>query len=292
MWIAGSSPRPPFLSSAGGLTCGCARPLYVFDGRPPTLKSGELAKRSARKAEAKEAHEEAKETGTAEEIEKFSRRTVRVTREHNEECKRLLKCMGIPYIEAPCEAEAQCAALARAGKVYAAASDDMDTLSFNAPILLKKLMLSEMRKEPVQEIDLKLVLEGLGFDHAQFIDLCILLGCDYCETIPKVGPTTALKMVREYKTIEEVLAHLPKKYTVPESWPYADARELFMNPEVTPPGECDFKWEAPDLDALVQFLVHEKGFNEDRVKAGAAKLNKNLKSSTQGEFSLLRKEED
>ncbi|KAI9753612.1 MAG: Ubiquitin-conjugating enzyme E2 4 [Chaenotheca gracillima] len=70
------------------------KPVYVFDGAPPKLKSGELAKRFQRKSEATEAHEEAKETGTAEEVEKFSRRTVRVTREHNEECKKLLKLMA------------------------------------------------------------------------------------------------------------------------------------------------------------------------------------------------------
>src|SRR6187402_2129617 len=90
------------------------KPVYVFDGAPPKLKSGELAKRFQRKATATEGLEEAKETGTAEDVEKFSRRTVRVTREHNEECQRLLKCMGVPYIIAPTEAEAQCAVLARA----------------------------------------------------------------------------------------------------------------------------------------------------------------------------------
>lgn len=143
------------------------KPLYVFDGAPPKLKSGELAKRGARKAEATEAHEEAKETGTAEDVEKFSRRTVRVTREHNAECKKLLKLMGIPYIDAPTEAEAQCAVLARAGKVYAAASEDMDTLCFEAPILLRHLTFSEQRKEPIQEIHLKQALEGLGMDRKQ-----------------------------------------------------------------------------------------------------------------------------
>jgi flap endonuclease-1 len=135
------------------------KPLYVFDGAPPKLKSGELAKRFQRKTEAQAAAEEAKETGTAEDVEKFSRRTVRVTREHNEECQRLLKLMGIPYIIAPTEAEAQCATLARGGKVYAAASEDMDTLTFNT--------FSEQRKEPILEIHLDLVLEGLDMDREQ-----------------------------------------------------------------------------------------------------------------------------
>ncbi|PYH80800.1 DNA-repair protein Rad2 [Aspergillus uvarum CBS 121591] len=263
------------------------KPLYVFDGAPPKLKSGELAKRFARRGEATEAHEEAKETGTAEDVEKFSRRTVRVTREHNEECKKLLKLMGIPYIDAPTEAEAQCAVLARAGKVYAAASEDMDTLCFETPILLRHLTFSEQRKEPIQEIHLSRALEGLGMDRAQFIDLCILLGCDYLEPIPKVGPNTALKLIREHGTLEKVVEFIQndpkKKYVIPDDWPYQDARELFLNPDVRDSNhpDCDFKWEAPDVEALVKYLVEDKGFNEDRVRSGAARLQKNLKTAQQ-----------
>ncbi|KAJ5884962.1 hypothetical protein N7495_009472 [Penicillium taxi] len=263
------------------------KPLYVFDGAPPKLKSGELAKRGARKAEAYEAIEEAKETGTAEDVEKFSRRTVRVTREHNEECKKLLKLMGIPYITAPTEAEAQCAVLARAGKVYAAASEDMDTLCFDSPILLRHLTFSEQRKEPILEIHVNRVLEGLDMDRNKFIDLCILLGCDYLEPIPKVGPTTALNLIREHGSLEKVVEFMEKdpkkKYVIPDNWPYQDARELFMSPDVRPADdpECDFKWEAPDVEKLVEFLVTDKGFNEDRVRNGAARLQKNLKSAQQ-----------
>ncbi|GAB1196048.1 Elongation of fatty acids protein 2 [Aspergillus pseudonomiae] len=263
------------------------KPLYVFDGAPPKLKSGELAKRTARKAEATEAHEEAKETGTAEDVEKFSRRTVRVTRDHNTECKKLLKLMGIPYIDAPTEAEAQCAVLARAGKVYAAASEDMDTLCFEAPILLRHLTFSEQRKEPILEIHLSRALEGLDMDRNQFIDLCILLGCDYLEPIPKVGPNTALKLIREFGSLEKVVEHMEsdpkKKYVIPEDWPYQDARELFLNPDVREAShpDCDFKWEAPDIEGLVEFLVKDKGFNEDRVRNGAARLQKNLKTAQQ-----------
>lgn len=285
------------------------KPLYVFDGAPPKLKSGELAKRYQRKQEATEGLEEAKETGTAEDVEKFSRRTVRVTREHNAECQKLLKLMGIPYLIAPTEAEAQCAVLARAGKVYAAASEDMDTLCFDAPILLRHLTFSEQRKEPIQEVHLGKVLEGLNMDRkqvhdakdissldkpgtanfvsVQFVDLCILLGCDYLDPIPKIGPNTALKLIREYGSLEKVVEYIENdkksKYTLPEDWPYKDARDLFFEPDVRSADDplCNFKWEKPDVDGLVQFLVNEKGFSEDRVRGAAAKLEKNLKSSQQ-----------
>ena len=263
------------------------KPLYVFDGAPPKLKSGELAKRFQRKSEATEAHEEAKETGTAEEVEKFSRRTVRVTREHNDECKKLLRLMGIPYIDAPTEAEAQCAALARAGKVYAAASEDMDTLCFDTPILLRHLTYSEQRKEPIQEYHLDRVLAGLGMERKQFIDLCILLGCDYLDPIPKVGPSTAIKLIRDHGSLEAVVKWIqsdPKsRYTIPDDWPYIEARELFFNPDVRPADhpDCDFKWNAPDVEGLVKFLVEEKGFSDDRVRNAATRLTKNLKTAQQ-----------
>ncbi|KAI5287372.1 Elongation of fatty acids protein 2 [Ascosphaera acerosa] len=278
------------------------KPLYVFDGAPPKLKSGELAKRFARKTEAQEAHEEAKETGTAEEVERFSRRTVRVTREHNEECKRLLRLMGVPYIEAPTEAEAQCAVLARAGKVYAAASEDMDTLTFDAPVLLRHLTFSEQRKEPIVEIHLDKVLEGLNMKREQFIDLCILLGCDYLDPVPKVGPNTALKLIREHGSLEEVVAAFEKdpkqRYVLPEDWPYQEARELFLRPDVRPADDplCDFKWEAPDMEGLVKYLCVEKGFNEDRVRGGGERLKKSLNAKQQsrltGFFKPMEKSEE
>lgn len=261
------------------------KPVYVFDGAPPKLKSGELAKRFQRKSEAQESHEEAKETGTAEDVEKFSRRTVRVTREHNEEARRLLKLMGVPFIIAPTEAEAQCAVLARAGKVYAAASEDMDTLTFNSPVLLRKLTFAEQRKEPIQEIHLDKVLQGLEMEYEMFIDLCILLGCDYVDPVKGIGPKVALDLIRKHKTLEDVVEHIKttEKYTLPDDWPYKEARLLFLEPDVRSAEDplCDFKWENPDVDGLIKFLVEEKGFSEDRVRSGAARLQKNLKSSQQ-----------
>ncbi|KAI5793742.1 PIN domain-like protein [Peziza echinospora] len=276
------------------------KPVYVFDGKPPTMKSGELAKRTARKAEAHEAHEDAKETGTAEDIEKFSRRTVRATREHSEECKKLLTLMGIPWVDAPTEAEAQCAALAKAGKVYAAATEDMDTLCFSTPVLIRHLTFSEQRntKDPIQEIYLDKVLTGLNMPMEQFIDFCILLGCDYCDTIPKVGAKTALELIRKHGSIEKVVEALKanSKFTIPEHYPFEGARELFLQPEISDPEQFDFKWTGPDTEGLVKFLVDEKGFNVDRVKNAAKRLETHLKSAQQGRldgfFKVLPKTDE
>lgn len=75
------------------------KPVYVFDGKPPELKGGELVKRQERRADAKENLEKAADAGDAENVEKFTRRLVKVTKEHGEECRRLLGLMGVPCIE-------------------------------------------------------------------------------------------------------------------------------------------------------------------------------------------------
>lgn len=261
------------------------KPVYVFDGKPPELKSGELAKRLSRRDDAEKKIEEAKEAGNMEDVQRFERRTVKVTKEQNEEAKRLLKLMGIPYVEAPGEAEAQCAVLAAANKVYAAASEDMDTLTFATPHLLRHLTASDQKKNPVVEIDYGKILEGLELTQDQFIDLCILLGCDYCESIRGIGPTTAFKLIKEHQSLDKIVEHLQEKQggkiQVPEDWPYEVVRELFKNPDASKADDVDLKWEAPDTEGLVEFLVKQKGFSEERVRSGAAKLLKGTKAGLQ-----------
>jgi flap endonuclease-1 len=97
-------------------------------------------------------------------------------------------------------------------QVYAAGSEDMDTLTFNTPVLYRHLTFSEAKKEPISEINLQLALEGLEMEMSQFIDLCILLGCDYLEPIKGIGPKSALKLVREYGGLKGIVEHLREKY--------------------------------------------------------------------------------
>ena len=201
---------------AGGI-----KPVYIFDGKPPQMKGGELAKRLAKRAKAESDLAAAKAAEDVDEMNKFSSRLVKVTRQHNEDCKELLRLMGVPVFEAPCEAEAQCAELARKGKVYATATEDMDALTFRTPKLVRKLTFSQMKgkeKQLIMEIDYATMLSGLGITYEQFVDVCILCGCDYCSTIKGIGPKTALKLIKEFKSIENVIKNLDKKYKIPDDW--------------------------------------------------------------------------
>lgn len=195
--------------------------------------------------------------------------------------------MGIPYVVAPAEAEAQCAELAKSGKVYAAASEDMDTLCYQTPVLLRHLTFSEARKLPIQEFDTDVIYNTLDLTQSQFIDLGIILGCDYCEGIKGVGPVNALKLIKEHGSLENIVEKFENgeisngRWKIPEEWQYKEARALFMEPDVIPSDQITLKWEEPKADELIEFMVKEKGFNEDRIKSGIERLRKGLKVGVQ-----------
>ncbi|KAK7838377.1 flap endonuclease 1 [Quercus suber] len=201
--------------------------------------------------------------GDKEAIEKFSKRTVKVTKQHNDDCKRLLRLMGVPVIE-----------------VYGVASEDMDSLTFGAPRFLRHLMDPSSRKVP----ELNLTMD-------QFIDLCILSGCDYCDSIRGIGGMTALKLIRQHGSIENILENINKeRYQIPDDWPYQEARRLFKEPLVcTDEEQLEIKWTAPDEEGLVTFLVNENGFNSDRVTKAIEKIKAAKNKSTQGRLESFFK---
>ncbi|XP_020100189.1 flap endonuclease 1-A isoform X4 [Ananas comosus] len=243
------------------------KPVYVFDGQPPDLKKQELAKRFSKREDATKDLSTAIEAGDKESIEKFSKRTVK----------------------APCEAEAECAALCKSDKVYAVASEDMDSLTFGAPRFLRHLMDPSSKKIPVMEFEIAKVLEELEFTMDQFIDLCILCGCDYCDSIKGIGGQTALKLIRQYGCIENMLENINReRYQIPEDWPYQEARRLFKEPMVSV-DIPELKWTSPDEEGLGNFLVKENGFNQDRVTKAIEKIKAAKNKSSQGRLESFFK---
>merc|ERR1711904_585721 len=212
--------------------------------------------------------------GDQEKILKATKGTVRVTKEQNQQTKELLKLMGIPVVEAPSEAEATCAALCRDGKVYAAATEDADCLTFGTTTLVRNLMAAESQKKTILEVSLERVLEQLSITMDQFIDFCILSGCDYCDTIKGVGPSTAIKLIIQHGSPEKVLENTePEK--MPKNFNYQAARDFFRECEAVDTSSVDFEFKEPDVEGLMKFLVDENSFAKER----AERLVKRLQDS-------------
>ena len=117
----------------------------------------------------------------------------------------------------------------------------MDCLTFGCGIQIKGI---KTKKDPVIELNLSKILEEFEFTMDQFVDFCILSGCDYLPTIAKFGPATAFKYIKMHKTIEKVLEVIKEeneefikkkgkpKYIIPSDFDYETARDLFKNPSV------------------------------------------------------------
>ncbi|CAN9503187.1 unnamed protein product [Ophioblennius macclurei] len=220
------------------------KPVFVIDGKPPMEKTAALEKRA--------------EAGGW----TFFNRTGAASSQMKE-CLQLLKHMGVPVIQAPGDAEALCAQLVKDGTVDAVASEDMDTLPFGASILLRGL--NANRESDVTEYSLKKLEEQLQISHDELIDLCILLGCDYCDKIRGLGPKKALKLIKKHRSIENVVLHINREtHPIPLSWKYEAARRIFSDaPQVPTP---ELIWTDPDEEALVDFLCRTKHNREDRVR--------------------------
>ena len=137
------------------------KPIYVFDGKPPEFKSGELLKRREMAAQAQEDLKKAKEAGDTELIEKFAKRTVRASKQDTEDVIKLLELMGVPVVRAVSEAEATCAWMTKADQCYGVGTEDMDALTFGATRQIRHMHKSDSQKLPIVEINLAFALEEM-----------------------------------------------------------------------------------------------------------------------------------
>ena len=243
------------------------KPVYVFDGKPPHLKNMVLKNRKRTREIAKKKLESlSSDSENNEERIKHFKRTVEIKRNQINECKKLLDILKIPYIDSPGEADAQCAVLAKSGKVWGVCTEDMDILTFGSPRILRNLSSSKNRK--VIELDLERIQSSLGITYDQFIDLCILLGCDYCGTLNGVGQKRALSLIREIGGLENVIEKIKKgesKYKIPHNFPYEETKKYFKNPKVINPDEIEFVWGKIIKTEVIEFMCTKYGFNNSKI---------------------------
>jgi flap endonuclease-1 len=244
--------------------------VFVFDGKPPDLKFAEIARRRSIKEKYDAEHAEALEAGDLAKAYSKATMTSRLTREMAAEARELLRLMGLPVVQAPAEGEAQASHMAAKDRVWAAASKDYDCLLFGAPRLLRFLTISgkeflpstgAFRAITPELIDTAALLEHYGITRGQLIDLAILVGTDFNEGVNGIGPKKALKLVREFGSIDRMPAEIQDSLGpgVPE------IRQLFLEPAVT--GDYEIQFSRPDWDGIVRFLCDEREFSRERVTA-------------------------
>jgi flap endonuclease-1 len=250
---------------------------FVFDGKPPELKEMEIRRRRIIKQEATLRYGEALREGKLEEARTYAQATSSLKDMMVDDSKTLLDALGIAWIQAPSEGEAQAAYMASKGEVWAVASQDHDSLLFGAPRMIKNLAITGRRKLPRRNayvevepkvVDLAMVLEELSLTREQLIDAGILIGTDFNpDGVKGIGPKTAVKLLQEHGTLEKIMASNPE-IAIPG---VGKIREIFLKPAVT--NNYSLKWSEPNTEKVVQFLCGERDFSEDRVRKALSRMS-------------------
>lgn len=260
------------------------KPVYVFDGKPPSLKTAEIERRKQIKKDATVKYEKAIAEGNMEDARKFAQQTTSMKDGMVKESKQILSYFGIPYIDAPSEGEATAAHLTNTGQAYASASQDFDSILCGAKRLIRNFTNSGRRKIPNRNtyveiepeiIETQKTLDSLGITREQLVDVGILIGTDFNPNgFDRIGPKTALKMIKQHLRLEDI----PQIQEQLHEIDYEQIRKIFLKPVVADVDEIVFG--NVDYEGMTNYLVKERSFSEDRIQSSLNRLKKALEKKS------------
>ena len=248
------------------------KPVYSFDGTPHPLKSATLEQRKQRKIQAEKEYQIALEKGDLKTARSKAQQTGRLTDDMITETKQLLSALGIPYVQAPSEGEAQACYMVKKGDAFAVGSQDYDCLLVGTPILVRNLTSSGRRKLPgkeaytkvsIKQIRLQENLDSLEITHEQLVDMAIMIGTDFNPGIHRIGPKRSLSLIKKHGTLETVLDGLETDEK-PTQTDIDTIRSLFLNPDVT--DSYNLTWEKPDSSRVIEILCERHQFGKPRIQ--------------------------
>ena len=261
------------------------KPVFVFDGRPNPLKRRTIETRRTAMRKAEIEYSEAVSKKDYAKAWSKAVMTGRVTGSILDDAKRLLTLMGIPWLEALEDAEAQASYMASRGDVWAVGSKDYDCLLYGTPVLARYLTLTGREWLPAQRRSRPLIpeliklsenLALLEISREQLVDLAILIGTDFNQGVKGIGPKKALKLVHEYGSIEQMPEEIRAKITEDLNL----VRQIFLKPRVLE--KYTLRRSPSDPDGLVGFLSGERGFNRERVERLAERLTRTRENRDAG----------
>ena len=287
-------------------------PIFVFDGKPPEMKNQTLDIRNDKKSNAnntsdvirKKIHKLSKElkkmpetieevnllkkqfeeyTNLQKELRKSMKTSTGISKKQIDDCVELLQLLGMPHFIADGEADPYCAELVKSKVAFAVSTEDMDLLSFGATRMIRKLK----SNGSCTMYNLDLILSDLKLSYEQFVDVCILLGCDYTCTITGLGMKNILKQIHEHKSIEGIIAS--KKYSISSEFNYIGAREQFFSKKQIP---IKCQWLKPDYNGISDFLRIKFAFDEDDIGQIIHNLKMGYYSVITGEKTISQFKKD
>jgi flap endonuclease-1 len=262
--------------------------VFVFDGKPPKLKQAEIEKRHQLREKATTEWKEALRAGDY--AKAFSKAVMSssLTVPMIQDAKNLLTLLGIPYLQAPSEAEAQAAYMVMKGDVWASSSNDYDSLLFGTPRLIRYLTIHGKEYLPSKGVSrplkpelivLEQFLKKQGISRGQLVDMAIMVGTDFNKGIKGVGPKTALKLIKEHGSIDNLPSDVRERITSN----YDEVREVFLKPEITL--TYDIVFNPLRENDIYAFLCDEKGFSRTRVERAINRMKNPLKNTEQSDLS-------
>jgi flap endonuclease-1 len=247
------------------------RPVYIFDGPPPDFKMETLQERRAIREEAGVRWQEALKRGDREEAYRQARSASRIDASVISTSKELLGHMGIPFLDAPSEGEAQAAYMVQQKEVSYAVSQDYDALLFGASVLVRNLTIRGKRKLRGRTISVKPerlilndILAALEITREELIEIGILIGTDFNPGIRGIGGKTALKLVRQDMFSETMQDKQPDFDPDP-------VKAFFLSPPFI--SDYHLAWSGPDEEGIVEMLCEKFDFSKERVMGALEKMS-------------------
>jgi|TARA_Y100000996_G_scaffold182437_1_gene142667 flap endonuclease-1 len=257
--------------------------IFIFDGKPPVNKQECI---NQRKEKSKKAKEAALNSTCEEEKEKLEKSSLRLTKEMIDDVKKLLTLMGIAYIHPEVgEGEGYASELCRMGYVDYVLTEDMDTMAYGCPKLIRNCIDKSIRRKDIVSIfDYSKLMSDIELTHEQFLDFCILCGCDYCPIVPKIGNVTAMKLIKKHNCIETIIDETSEKYEFPENYLtiFNEAKlnfKVFMGKLTLDDININIKTGQRDIEGLSSFLINDIEMNEKRVQNSLKKFHNNYNAS-------------
>ncbi|KYO03494.1 putative DNA repair endonuclease [Plasmodium gaboni] len=224
------------------------------------------------------------------EYKKLKKNNIEINDEMNDDIKLLLNFFGIPYIQSPCEAEAQCSYLNNKNYCDAIISDDSDVLVFSGKTVIKNFF---NKKKTVEVYEKKAIEEKLGLYQEELINISLLCGCDYTIGVHGIGIVNALEIIKAFpnfedlKILKDIVSNPFKKinkdkyneeiqqflnthknyklnWIFPNNFPDREVYKCFKYPKVCTDIK-KFEWHIPDINSIIKFLNKTTNISEEKV---------------------------